>query len=402
MPAPQQTATAAQEVARLAGHRAVHKAFAWFQAHARELADWQMEVARVAAPPFGEAQRSEWLAKEFGKLGFDSVERDHLGNLFGIRRGRDTGRYVALSAHMDTVFPAGTPLNIRREGTRLLGPGISDNASGLTAIVAIASALADADIRTTHDLVFIANVGEEGEGNLRGMRHIYEQSRWREHIAAHLVLDGAATDTLVAQALGSRRFEIVFRGPGGHSWSDFGTPNPIYPLARLVDQLSRVPLNEEPKSVLHVGVVSGGSSVNTIPENAAARVDIRSVSSKELERLESELRAALELITTELPAPLTHELRSIGDRPAGELPKDARIVHVVQAVDAQLQNQARIQRASTDANIPISRGIEAVALGTGGSGGGAHTVHEWYDPTGRELGLKRILLAALALAGVEA
>jgi tripeptide aminopeptidase len=401
MAAPQQTATAAQEVARLAGHRAVHKACAWFQAHARELADWQIEVARVAAPPFGEEQRSEWLAKEFGKLGFDSVERDHLGNLFGIRRGRDTGRYVALSAHMDTVFPAGTPLNLRREGTRLLGPGISDNASGLTALTAIASALAEADLRTTHDLVFIANVGEEGEGNLRGMRHIYEQSRWREHMAAHLVLDGAATDTLVAQALGSRRFEIVFRGPGGHSWSDFGTPNPIYPLARFVEQLSRVPLNEEPKSVLHVGVLSGGSSVNTIPESASARVDIRSVSSKELERLESELRAALELVTSELPAALTHELRSIGDRPAGELPKDARIVQVVQAVDAQLQNQARIQRASTDANIPISRGIEAVALGTGGSGGGAHTVHEWYDPTGRELGLKRILLATLALAGVE-
>ena len=401
MPAPQQTTTPAQEIARLASLRAVHKAFAAFQTRARELADWQMEVARIPAPPFGEERRSQWLEHEFRRLGLDAVECDPLGNVFGVRRGREPGRYVALSAHMDTVFPAGTPLDIRREGTRLLGPGISDNASGLTALAAIVAALEESGLRTTRDLLFIANVGEEGEGNLRGMRHIYEQARWRENITAHLVLDGAATDTLVAQALGSRRFELIFRGPGGHSWSDFGTPNPIVPLARVVEQLARVPLSDEPKSILHVGVISGGGSVNTIPESALARVDIRSVSPQEIERLESELRAALELVTSELPAQLTHELRRIGDRPAGELPKDARIVQVVQAVDEQLQNQARIQRASTDANIPISRGTEAVALGTGGSGGGAHTVHEWYDVTGRELGLKRILLAALALAGVE-
>ncbi len=401
-----------QEVARLAAAPEVRSAFNWFRAHEPQFLQWQMEMARIPAPPFGESARAAWLSEKFRDVGLDDVRIDDVGNVFGTHPGFGR-RYVALSAHIDTVFPANTPLNIRQQGSRIYGPGVSDNGAGVASMLAIAALLRAVRVRHALPFVFIGNVGEEGEGDLRGMRHIFSTPRWKDSIAYSLVLDGAGADTIVAEALGSRRFEVIVRGPGGHSWSDFGAPNPIVILAKAIDTFTATVVPTVPKTTFNIGVIRGGTSVNSIPESASMKVDIRSTSMTEMERLEHALRRALnravedETMAAEMRSPaqkrpsgVSCEVVVIGNRPAGELQPGARILHVLRAVDAQLANAAQVQRASTDANIPLSLGLEAVAIGGGGSGGGAHTLQEWFDSNGRELALKRILLTILALAGV--
>jgi acetylornithine deacetylase/succinyl-diaminopimelate desuccinylase-like protein len=400
-----------REVARLAASPEVRSAFNWFRVNEPQLLQWQMEMARIAAPPFGESARAGWLAERFREVGLDDVRIDDVGNVFGNHPGFGR-RYVSLSAHIDTVFPANTPLNIRHQGSRIYGPGVSDNGAGVAAMLGIAALLRAVRIRHALPFVFIGNVGEEGEGDLRGMRHIFSTPRWKDSIAYSLVLDGAGADTIVAEALGSRRFEVIVRGPGGHSWSDFGAPNPIVILAKAIDTFTATTVPTTPKTTFNIGVIRGGTSVNSIPESASMKVDIRSTSMTEMERLEQSLRQALtraaedETMAAEMRSPtqkrpaVSCEVVVIGSRPAGELQAGARILQVVRAVDSQLGNAAQVQRASTDANIPLSLGREAIAIGGGGSGGGAHTLQEWFDSNGRELGLKRILLTMLALAGV--
>jgi tripeptide aminopeptidase len=410
---PEAVPTPQQEIARLAGLPELRSASAWFRGQEAQLANWQMEMARIAAPPFGEAARAEWLKKRFREIGLTDIHIDEVGNVFGVR-GTGSG-FVSLSAHIDTVFPAGTPLNVRQQGTRLYGPGVSDNGAGVIAMLAVASALHVAKISPQTPIVFIGNVGEEGEGDLRGMRHIFANARWKDSISYSLVLDGAGSDTIVAEALGSRRFEVIVRGPGGHSWSDFGAPNPILVLARAIRAFAQTPLPASPKTTFNIGVIRGGTSVNSIPESASMRVDIRSTSMAEMERLEAALRHELEQASEDEtlaserrnPSPrrsaaLSYEIVAIGNRPAGELTPDARMLKVIRAVDAHLGNAAQNQRASTDANIPLSLSREAIAIGGGGTGGGAHTLQEWFDCGGRELALKRILLILLALSGMRA
>jgi tripeptide aminopeptidase len=396
-----------QMVARVAELRSVHTAFAWFRSHARELEDLQLEVTAIPAPPWGEAARSQWLKTRFEEAGLSDVHQDELGNVFGVRPGTDADSlHLALSAHLDTVFPAETSVAVSREGGKLYGPGISDNGSGITALLAIAGALRDSGIANAAPILFIGNVGEEGEGDLRGMRHIFQQPKRLESIGALVVLDGAGTDTIIAEGLGSRRYEITLSGPGGHSWSDFGTPNPIVALARIIDRFSQTTVPSAPKTTFNIGIVQGGTSVNSIPQSATIRVDTRSASVEQLDRLERALRDAVKIGISEIngrkkQATLAADVRMIGNRPAADLPADSHLLKVARAVDAQLNNSSRVQRASTDANIPLSLGREAMAIGAGGSGGGAHTVNEWYDPAGRDLGLKRILLLTLAMSGVS-
>jgi acetylornithine deacetylase/succinyl-diaminopimelate desuccinylase-like protein len=409
---PEVSRAARQDVTRIAAIPDVHAALAWFRTHARALVEEQLELTKIPAPPFGEHARAEWLRQRFADLGLEDVAIDTVGNVVGLRPGTDakSKNVLAITAHIDTVFPEGTPIEVRRENDRLYGPGISDNGAGVIGLLATAEALKAADIKTQMPILFVGNVGEEGEGDVRGIRHLFGESPWGERIQYALVLDGAGTDSVVTQALGSKRFQVTVNGPGGHSWSDFGLPNPIVALARAIDEFSRTNVPTDPKTTFNVGTISGGTSVNSIPESATMKVDLRSASSEEIAKLEKQLRAALDdsVMETSISPKrrrdadpvLSYEMKLIGNRPAAELKPNSRLLAVVQAVDQQLGNSARIQRASTDANIPLALGKEAVAIGAGGSGGGAHTLHEWFDPASREVGLKRILLSALTLAGV--
>lgn len=402
----------AQEIAELSDMPAIRAALDWFREHAAEFSRWQMEAAQIPAPPFGEGPRAQWLAEKFKDLGLEDVHLDEAGNVLGLRPG-DASEIVSLSAHIDTVFPSGTPLNVHQQAGKLHGPGISDNAAGIAALLALAGAFKHCDLPHVVPILFIGNVGEEGEGDLRGIRHIFSASPWKDKIAASVIIDGAGMDTIIADALGSRRFEVVVKGPGGHSWTDFGAANPILALARAIAIFSDIRVPTSPKTTFNVGVIAGGTSVNSIPESASMRVDVRSSSRLEIERLEMELRRAAEQAVgeeqgrargragTRSAAELEWAINVIGNRPAGELDRNARILQLARAVDSHLGNSSQIQRASTDANIPISLGREAVALGAGGRGGGAHTLQEWFDPEGRERGFERILLLVLALAGAN-
>lgn len=374
--------------------------------------DWilqqQIRITSIPAPPFHEEERARYLEEQFRALGLRNVRRDSIGNVLGERPGSDAEHIVLLSAHIDTVFPAGTEIEVRRDGDRWVGPGISDNGAGVAALLALAQALEKSGLRTQATLLFVANVGEEGEGDLRGMRALFSDAALRRRVHTAIALDGSSAERLTTKALGSKRFLVTVRGPGGHSWSDFGLPNPIQVLARAVTKLTAVTLPQQPRAVLNIGEIHGGTSVNAIPYEAWMKVDIRSELESEIERLEQELRTALaEAVSEETSWARTKtggmpvEVRIIGHRPAGELPAGARIVEVFRAVDAHLGIQTSIQRSSTDANIPISLGIEAAAIGGGGSSGASHSLREWYDPAGRELGLKRALLALALLAGVE-
>jgi acetylornithine deacetylase/succinyl-diaminopimelate desuccinylase-like protein len=397
-----------REIARIAEMRGVHAAFAYLHNQEMEFRRWQRELTEIPAPPFGEAARSQWLSHRFTALGLENVHVDELGNVLGTLHGKRTAPMAGISAHLDTVFPQGTALQTREEANRLYGPGISDNAAGVIALLAVATALKRAQLQPAANIVFIGNVGEEGEGNLRGMRHLFSASPWRDLIHSLLVIDGAGTDTFVNQALGSRRFEVTFRGPGGHSWSDFGVPNPIVLLSRALARFSEVHIPESPRTTFNIGVISGGTSVNSIPESATARVDLRSASMEELQKLEDRLRECVAEAWRE--APLAHRsgelkvtlaIENIGDRPAAELPANARILQIVRAADKHLRIESFPRLASTDANVPLALGIEATTIGAGGDGGGAHTLREWFDCGNRDLGLKRILLVLLALTGVQ-
>ncbi|HEY3930003.1 MAG TPA: M20/M25/M40 family metallo-hydrolase [Candidatus Koribacter sp.] len=392
--------TAQQRVVGLAETAAVHDAFAWLRRKEFQFQERQMELARIPAPPFGEAARADWVQLRFREIGLKDIHIDAVGNVLGILPGdgEDTG-FVSISAHIDTVFPSGTPLEVRRERDRLYGPGISDNAAGVIAMLGVAGALRENRLSPSSSIVFIGNVGEEGEGNLRGIRHIFGDTRWKDAIEFSIMIDGAGTDSIIAEGLGSRRFEVTVSGPGGHSWSDFGVPNPIVVLSKIVTAFSGVQVARSPKTTFNVGVIEGGTSVNSIPARACMRVDIRSHSIVEIERLEDALRRICE--DAKIPE-LEIDVRMIGDRPAADLNNDSALLALVRAVDAHLDITSRLQRASTDANIPLSQGREAIALGAGGSGAWAHTLHEWFDPYGRDLGLKRLLLLTLALTGLSA
>ncbi len=402
-----------EDILRLSALPAVKAAFDWFRDHDSEFCDWQMDLASIPAPLLGEAERAEWMLDRFRNFGLEEVHIDAEGNALGLLPGA-AKQCVSLSAHIDTVFPAETPLLFRKEETRIYGPGVSDNGAGVTALLAMAGALQASDIVLNSPILFIGNVGEEGEGDLRGMRHIFSESSYRDSIGYSLILDGAGCDTIVSEALGSRRFEVTVTGPGGHSWSDFGTPNPIAVLARAIHAFTQVSVPSSPKTTFNVGVIRGGMSVNSIPESASMRVDIRSSSRNEMDRLEAALRESIAMaVEHELrimekrgqPIKTSHglnfEVVGIGDRPAGELKPASKMLQVIRAVDSYLGNTATIQRASTDANIPLSMGREALAIGGGGSGGRAHTLQEWFDCDGRELGLQRIFLTLLALTGVQ-
>ena len=387
-------ASAHQRIGRLATLTAVHRAFHWLHLHKPQLRLWQLEMLSIPAPPFGEAARADWFLERFAALGLANVQLDGAGNALAELRSASTpdSPCVLLSAHLDTVFPPTTPSVPAEEDGRILCPGACDNAAGLTALLGIAAALRFADIAPPIPILLAANVGEEGEGDLRGMRHIFLHGAYRDRIAAAIALEGSGSSAVVTRALGSRRFRVSVSGPGGHSWTDAGRPNPILILSRALAELDQVQLPETPRTTVNVGHISGGTSVNSIPEIATALIDLRSTDPERLRATEAAMRGIFESASAK-DAFVTIE--TIGDRPAGALPDDAPLLHTVRAVDRHLTLHTEMRMGSTDANLPLSLGVPAIAMGAGGTGGGIHTLQEWYDPTGRETALRRILLTLL-------
>lgn len=403
-------ASAYGRVAKIASDRRVHKALQWLHLHERQIMRWQAELVTVAAPPFGEGPRAEWLCARFRELGLAGARLDSIGNVLATRTGphagpRTAAQRVLISAHIDTVFPAGTAIKPVLKGTRLEAPGACDNGAGVVCLLALAAALQHAEIEPPCDIVFAGNVGEEGEGNLRGIRFLYEQRGFAEEIAAHLVIDGAGFELAVTEALGSQRYQATIRGPGGHSWADADRPNPIVALSRVIARLSELELSASPRTTMNVGTIAGGTATNVVPDAASARFDFRSTSREQLIRLEVELHRAVEdaviAANAALPAKknsgrLEFSIQQIGLRPAGALPHDSALYQQLRAVDRHLSIRTASRIASTDANIPLSIGVPALSIGAGGSGGGVHTPQEWYDSRDRELGLRRALLLLLS------
>lgn len=392
-------------VAKLAEDSRCARALVWIERNCSWVTDQQIRLTEIPAPEFQESRRAEALKTLLAASGF-KVRIDSVGNVVAERAGADKDSVVLFAAHLDTVFPANTNVTVTREGRRLIAPGISDNGAGVATLVGLAQALFESRIRTEKTIVLAGDVGEEGEGNLRGIRHLIET--YGPRLSAVIAVDGPATDYITTQGIASRRFEIRITGPGGHSWSNFGVPNPITALARGIVRFSSVQVSRAPRSSFNFGSIEGGSAVNVIPTRASVKVDLRSEEEAELSRLESALRDAMEtgmrdeLAISDWPRDfLSLNFFLLGARPAGRLPADSPLLATIRNVDRFLGNRSRTERSSTDANLPLSLGIPAVALGGGGSGGGAHTLDEWYDPAGRELGLKRLLLIALALAGLH-
>jgi acetylornithine deacetylase/succinyl-diaminopimelate desuccinylase-like protein len=407
-------------VPQLAAQRPVHEAFRWLHLRDGLLMDWQHDLTAIPAPPFGESRRAAWLLERFNSMGLTGTGIDPEGNVLGLLPAAEDApprAAVVLSAHLDTVFPAGTPIVPRRSGTRLAAPGACDNAAGVTGLLALAAAMLASGLRPQRPVLFVGNVGEEGEGDLRGMRYLYRDSPWKDRISAHLVLDGAGHEVAVTEALGSRRFLVTVTAPGGHSWTDAGAPNPIVILSSAIAALASTVPVDGPRTTLNVGTIEGGSSVNSIPERAHARFDLRSTSAEDLLALEVRLHRAVEdavLAANSAPAAPAARRRTpqraaftiecIGQRPAGSLESAGggpALYEDLLAVDRHLNIRTEPRVASTDANIPLSLGVPALGLGAGGDGGGVHTTAEWYDAAHRELALKRILLLTLLAAGRE-
>ncbi len=445
------TALAQHRITRLATQLSTHRAFHWLHLHQPQLRAWQLEFLAIPAPPFAESDRAAWFLDRFRALGLTNVHLDQAGNAlaeltphpsplssFGEAGGpavlpsteaeqklsssfreaggpasvsspATTSPVILLSAHLDTVFPTGTPTTPTEDGPRILGPGSCDNGAGLTALLAIAAALRFANISPAATILFAANTGEEGEGDLRGMRHLFTASPYAKRIRAALALEGSGTASAVDRALGSRRFRVTIAGPGGHSWSDAAAPNPITLLARgltaLADAIpppSAAP--DTPRTTFSPGQIAGGTSINSIPAAAHVLLDLRSTDPLELQRLELEIHRTFELMLAQQPLAYgTPQLKIdlIGSRPAAALPEASPIRHSLRAVDRHLNLRTELRLGSTDANIPLALAIPALALSAGGLGGGIHTLAEWYDPTGRESALRRILLLLLDLTALH-
>ncbi len=364
--------------------------------------DTQVLLAEVAAPTGHEVERALQVRRVFRSIGL-SAESDAAGNIIARRSGSGCLAPVVVCAHLDTVFDADTPHQVSRSRDRIVGPGIGDNARGLSAMLAIADALEATAVRTRRPILFVATTGEEGSGDLRGARHLFATVAAEAHAA--IALDGAGDERVVTHALGTRRYRIVFRGPGGHSWASYGMPNAVHAAAALTATLASWPLPQSPRTTLSVSRIGGGSAINAIPSDAWIEIDLRSTSALELERLDLEIRRAArhvqetERLARSTGAPqLVIELTLIGDRPGGALPGDSLLGHMAFDATRLIGRAPDSAVASTDANIPIGLGIPAIALGAGGRGGETHTPREWFENRDGALGIARAMTILTATA----
>jgi acetylornithine deacetylase/succinyl-diaminopimelate desuccinylase-like protein len=380
----------------------------------------QLAMCEIPAPSFYEKERARYVKNKFEEIGLEDVHMDEIGNVFGSISGKEPGPTILLAAHLDTVFPMETDVTVRKEGSTYHCPGINDDTRAVAELFTIARAMKRTDLqlpgkliakhpvkrsgRPFH-LVFCANVCEEGLGDLKGTKYIFQHM---SGIDAFISIDDPQTGAIIWQAVGSLRYEVIFTGRGGHSLDDFGLPNPIHAMGRAIQKISDLQVPQEPKTTFNVGVVKGGTSVNTIPAEASMLVDLRSVSAEELLRLNDKVKAAIHQAVEKENARWSSEHKvqvdivCRGDRPAGTQNRDSAIVKAAFEATKALGIEPQMLGArSTDANIPISLGIPAVTVGRGGKQGGIHTLQEWFDPADAWLGPQRDLLLVAMLAGMD-
>ena len=396
-----------QQIQAVADNPAIQEAFR----HIEALDPWGMErlveLTQIPAPPFGEGPRAARYAELLREAGADSVWIDEEGNVLALRKGRRGERRVVLGGHLDTVFPEGTDVTVRMVGDTLFAPGVGDDTRGLVVVLTALRAMVEADVRTDDDVLFIGTVGEEGLGDLRGMKHLFRGGA--DPIHAWIEVDGGGMDGIVSMGLGSYRYRVTFKGPGGHSWGAFGLANPSHALGRGIrhfqdaaDTLTR----SGPRLSYNVGVIGGGTSVNSIPFEAWAEVDMRSESPERLDLMEAALLAAMrraveeENVLRRRGEPLTVVLDKIGDRPSGEMDPADPLVQRAIASTAFFGAQGRLGRSSTNSNIPIALGVPAVTIGRGGDGGENHSPGEWWINRDGHLAIQRALLLVVAEAGL--
>ena len=384
----------------------IQNALLFFDENSEAITEAHIRICSIPSGPFSEEERAEYLRRQFLELGLAEVEIDEEGNCLGLFKGVATHPMMVVSAHLDTVFSTDTDFTVKKMGQRLLAPGISDDGCGLAALLAITEAMVRAQIKTYGSILFVGTVGEEGEGNLRGVRHLLTKGKWAGEIDSFLSFDGPGIDRITNQALGSRRYRVKLSGPGGHSWGDFGLPNPIHALGTAISRLASYPLPKAPRTTFNVGKIQGGTSVNAIPAEAAMDVDLRSADEVELQRIDAYFRRVVhEAVERENSlkrpgdAALILNLDLVGERPSGQTSPDSPLVELAREATRVFGVQAQLDQSSTDSNVPISLGIPAITIGAGGSSGCSHTLDEWYEPQNRAEGLKRGLLVALGTVG---
>jgi tripeptide aminopeptidase len=407
--------TSAQHPAELAASRTLeHPAYltaaqAIDQAYDRFVRE-VVELTEIPAPPFKEDARADAFIRLARASGLTSIEKDDEGNVLALRDGGN-GPLLVVAAHLDTVFPDGTDVTVRRNGTRLSAPGIGDNAQGVAALLALARAMDAAGIRTSGDVLFVANVGEEGNGALRGVRHLFTRGRYRDRIGTFISIDGMGSGHYITTGgVGSRRYRVTFNGPGGHSYSAFGLVNPATAMGGAMQRLAAIKVPASPKTTFNVGMMGGGTSVNTIPSSVWMEVDLRSESPDALATLDEAFKAAVSSAVTEenrarstAEGPITVNLELTGERPSGQTPVTTALVQATTAAVRATGLQPTYGWSSTDANLPMSLGIPAITIDTGIQGDRAHAPDEWIDVDRRRVvaGLQRVLLIVLSVAGIE-
>jgi acetylornithine deacetylase/succinyl-diaminopimelate desuccinylase-like protein len=384
-------------------HRSLAPAHARLAAHDDAIIRTQIAVAQIAAPTGEEHERATWVARRFRDCGLSDIETDDAGNVIGRRGGTEDLEPVVICAHLDTVFPRETDLSIRRDGERLVGPGINDNGRGLAVMLALAAEIDGVRLRSRHPVEFVATTGEEGLGDLRGAKHYFADRGRAAH--AMLALDGAGDERIIHRALGSRRFRVSYSGPGGHSWAAYGSANAVHAAAATASRLAALPLPPSPRTTLSVGRIGGGLSVNSIPDSAWLEIDLRSTSMAQLDDIERYIRRIAVAAADEENGKrsmgtraLSVKIDAIGTRPCGETPVDHALVQSAIEATRLVGRQPDLALASTDANVPISQGIPAIAIGAGGRGGDAHTHGEWFDNLHGTIGVARALTIVMTMA----
>jgi tripeptide aminopeptidase len=394
-------------VAELLQQPEIRECLQWFSKERQWISDQHLALCRVPAPTFLEQKRAEWMVAQFKAIGCEA-RIDRGGNVVAQFSPDSQGPYLAVTAHLDTVLAPRTPedISVDADGT-MRGPGVSDNGAGLAALLAIARALKTCPAGINRaSLLLVANVCEEGEGNLSGMRFLCRTANLSNKFKGFLVLDGPSVDHITCQALASRRFEVTFLGSGGHSWSDFGIGNPVHALSRtiasFIEESADIGPSYLPRTSYNFGLIDGGTSINSIPTESRAKVDIRSEDEDKIDELADRLKQCVERSLKKENAGATGgrvsaRMKEIGSRPGGALAESSPMLSLIKVVDAHFGIRSHLDCASTDANVPLSMGVPAVSIGVGGRGGGAHTPAEWFHPEGRETGLKRVLLILAGL-----